>query len=132
MMDKHLVFYDGSCGFCDSIVQFLLRIDHQRKFVFAPLQGETAKKTMKTLPDTDSVVLVENYQTHPETRIRSAAVFRILWLAGGFWAIPGVLCFLPSVLFDWGYNLVAKNRHRLFKRTECVIPNPSDKERFLP
>jgi predicted DCC family thiol-disulfide oxidoreductase YuxK len=133
---RHLVFYDGQCGLCDHIVQFLLRVDKHEIFVFAPLQGETAEKLLAGLPENfkqiDSIILVENYQSpQPEIYVLSKAVFKICWLLGGVWALIGSLSFLPSYLFDWGYRLVAKNRHRFFPITECVIPSASQRERYL-
>ncbi|MBA2367952.1 MAG: DUF393 domain-containing protein [Candidatus Protochlamydia sp.] len=133
---KHLVFYDGECGLCDHVVQFLLNADTQEIFVFAPLQGETAKKLLAALPSSlkqaDSIVLIENYESiDPEIYVLSKAVFRITWLLGDAWAIIGTLSFLPSFLFDWGYRLVAKNRHRFFPITQCVIPRADQKERYL-
>lgn len=132
---KHLVFYDGECGLCDRTVQFLLKADKKEIFAFAALQGETAKKMLKDLPDNqknvDSVILIEDWQTNPCVYIRSKAVFRMLWLLGGGWAILGLLNFLPAILFDWGYCLIARNRHRLFSKTECPLPNPQTRHRFL-
>ena len=133
---NHLVFYDGECGLCDHIVQFLLRVDKEEVFVFAPLQGKTAEKFLAGLPldykQADSIILIENYQlSDPEVYVLSKAVFRICWLLGGVWALIGALSFLPSFLFDWGYRLVAKNRHRFFPITECVIPSVNHRDRYL-
>src|SRR4051794_17497151 len=35
----HLVLYDGVCGLCSRLLQFLLRHDHRRVFCFASLQS---------------------------------------------------------------------------------------------
>lgn len=135
-MNKHLVFYDGRCGFCDKVVQFLLRRDRKKVFVFAPLQGTTAAKILQDLPPSlktiDSLILVENYQT-PEQKfyLLGKGAFRICWLLGGMWRLLGWVSFLPSFLYDWGYRIVARNRHRIFPNDSCVIPNPADKDRFL-
>ncbi|MDP1835709.1 MAG: DCC1-like thiol-disulfide oxidoreductase family protein [Chlamydiales bacterium] len=132
-MYDHLVFYDGECGLCDQIVQFLLHIDKDKKFAFAPLQGETAKELMPNPPDADSIVLIENFRKGGrETYIRSKAAFRILWLIGGVWSVVGVKNFLPAWMFDWAYNIVAANRHKWFQQTSCVVPDAGDKSRFLP
>lgn len=133
---SHLVFYDGECGFCDQIVQLLLRLDKKELFVFAPLQGETAREILPELPDryknVDSLILVENYQSsHRSVYMQAKAAFRILWLLGGGWVLIGWLNFLPSFLFDWGYRLVARNRYRLFGQA-CLVPRADQKERFLP
>lgn len=136
-MGKDLVFYDGECGFCDQVVQFLLRHDQNKIYVFAPLQGEMAKKLLKKLPEeyktVDSLVLVEDYLSeNPTYYVMGKAAFRILWQLGGFWTLVGSLNFLPSFLYDWGYRLVARNRQEISKKLSCQIPDPSQKDRFLP
>lgn len=136
MSGEHLVFYDGKCGLCDQAVQFLLKVDHRKTFIFAPLQGVTAKKYLQNLPEevkkADSVVLIENYRNaSPQVLIFGKAAFRIMWLLGGFWTLLGWISFLPSFLYDWGYRLVARNRHRFFRQDLCVIPSKETKDRFL-
>jgi predicted DCC family thiol-disulfide oxidoreductase YuxK len=136
-MAKHLVFYDGECGFCDYIVQFIMKQDSKELFDFAPLQGTTAAKMLKQLPpeivNKDSLILIEDYQTsHSHVYVLGKGAFRICWLLGSAWAIPGMISFLPSFLYDWGYRLVAKNRKKLFKNESCVIPTKEKKDRFLP
>lgn len=136
-MGKHLVFYDGTCGLCDHSVQFILNHDKDALFDFAPLQGSTASMTLSTLPpkvkDADSLILIEDYRSdQAEIYIYGKGAFRILWLLGGAWSIPGAISWLPSWLYDWGYRLVAKNRHSLFDNDRCVIPPLDQKNRFLP
>ena len=133
----HLVFYDGNCGLCDQVVQVLLKVDTDEIFVFAPLQGTTAVQYLQHLPpeqkNLDSIILVENFRSNrPQTFVLSKAVFRICWLLGRLWSVLGLLSFLPSIFFDWGYRLVARYRHQLFPQTSCVIPSSDQKERFLP
>ena len=133
----HLMFYDGQCGLCDRIVQFLLRADRKEQFLFAPLQGTTAATVLKDLPDeyktVDSLVLVENYQ-QPDQRfyVMGRGAFRILWILGGWWMLLGWIAFLPPILYDWGYRMVARNRHRLFTGDVCELPDPNKRKRFLP
>lgn len=134
---RHLVFYDGECGLCDYIVQFLLKADKHNQFVFAPLQGETAKALLKNLPlemkGKDSLILIENYQTEGRKYyLFGRGAFRICWLLGGWWRLLGWLSYLPSWLYDWGYKLVARNRHYFFKNESCYLPRKNQKDRFLP
>lgn len=133
-MKNHLVFYDGHCGLCDRTVQFLLKIDTDKNFVFAPLQGETAKILLLSLPEVyksaDSLILMENYNSNPQFYVLGKGALRICWLLGGPWAFLGVLNFLPSFLYNWVYRIVAHNRRKLFK-SACVLPDPSLKDRFL-
>lgn len=130
---KHLVFYDGACGFCDHVVQWLLKKDQKQIFLFAPLQGKTADTLLQGISREDSLVLVENYQTpYQKTYLFGKAAFRILWLLGGFWTLLGWISFLPPFLYDWGYRLVARNRHRFLSKEVCPLPDPKQRERFLP
>ncbi len=134
---SHLVFYDGTCGLCDRIVQILLKIDEHQRFVFAPLQGQTADKYLQNLPpefkNVDSLILIENYRSsQPKTYVLAKGALRIAWLLGGVWVFVGWLSFLPAFLFNWAYRLVARNRHRFFPQTECLLPQPNQRERFLP
>jgi predicted DCC family thiol-disulfide oxidoreductase YuxK len=135
----HLVFYDGECGLCDHVVQWLLKEDQQQQFLFAPLKGVTAAKKLQNVPErvktADSIILIENYQQPDEmTYVYGKAALRICWLLGGAWAIPGVLSFIPAFLYDWMYWIVARIRYRLFgKKLVCPLPDTHiDKSRFLP
>lgn len=134
---QHLLFYDGQCGLCDRVVQLLLKLDRKRLFVFAPLQGPTAADRLKGLPaeyrQVDSIVLIEKFrQSNAQTYVMSQAVWRICWLLGGPWTLLGWLYLLPGWVFDWGYRLVARNRHWLLPQRECVLPDPAQRDRFLP
>jgi predicted DCC family thiol-disulfide oxidoreductase YuxK len=134
---KHLVFYDGECGFCDYSVQFVINQDFMEIFDFAPLQGSTAAKTLTAIPgemkNKDSLILIEDYKSsHPQYFILGKGAFRICWLLGGFWSIPGIISFLPSFLYDWGYRLIARNRKKLIKNISCIVPSKEKQHRFLP
>ena len=133
-MKNHLVFYDGECGICDQSVNVLLKIDLNKLFVFAPLQGETANEVLKELklPRPDTLILVENY-TSPQhhTEMYAKAVFRICWLLGGWWSVFGVFSFLPGWSINWAYKIVAYNRHRLNTKISCTLPDPNQADRFL-
>ncbi len=134
---SHLVFYDGNCGLCDRTVQFLLKQDKEQCFVFAPLQGKTAAHYLKNLPAeirfTDSLILIENYHSpYPRISILAKAALRIAWRLGWPWLLVGWLSIFPSWMFDWMYRLVATNRHYFFPQTQCMVPPPDQKNRFLP
>ena len=40
---QHLLLYDGVCGLCDHLVQFVLAHDRRGVFDFAPLQSATGR-----------------------------------------------------------------------------------------
>lgn len=126
---KHLVFYDGKCGLCDGVVQFLLRVDSKERFVFAPLGGRHAKRLIGE--ESSSIALVEDFEEegkHPPLFAGKAAL-RILWLLGGPWRLVGWVYFLPRLFYEWAYRFIARHRYRFFGKTECVIPSKS--HRFI-
>ncbi len=133
-MNDHLVFFDDECPLCHKAVRHIIEIDEHKRFLFAPLRGETARGILagpqKSLKSSNSLVLAENYQsTERRFWIRSHAIFRIYWLAGNGWGLVGILSFLPRWLGDFFYHWVAAHRHQ-FKLQIPETITPAD--RFLP
>ena len=132
---KHVIFYDGQCPLCNRAVRFILSVDRDKKFYFAPLKGQTAEKKLANFflknSELDTLVLLQNYETRNEKlMIEGKGALRVLWLLGGKYTLLGWLSFLPSFLFDPFYRLVARNRFRLFHgRGPFTFPNDN---RFLP
>src|SRR6185437_6716448 len=129
-----VILYDGVCGLCNRTVQFILKRDRKDLFRFAPLQSEFAKKTLLRHPQiTDkfgSVCFVSNAGQPGElVEIRSAAAISIGRELGAFWRIlSNVFSILPESLRDWGYDLVARNRYRIFgKYDTCPLPKAQDR-----
>ena len=138
-----LLLYDGTCGFCASSVQWVLRRDRQGTLRFAALQGETARPILARHPELagiDSVVWVEGSPDAHEAReareivlARSAAAMAVGRYLGGPWSVAAQLAGLvPRGVRDWGYDLIARHRHQLTRKgPECLIPTPEEKARFL-
>lgn len=133
-----LLFYDGVCGLCDRLVQFLLKRDRTGRIRFATLQGELARTTLAPRgidpSDLDTVYVVANWQT-PDERLlaRSRAVLHALAQLGPGWrAFATVARVVPPPLADAMYRLVARSRYRLFGRYDtCPLPRPEWRARFL-
>jgi predicted DCC family thiol-disulfide oxidoreductase YuxK len=132
-----ILLYDGVCGLCNEWVQFTLVRDSQGKFRFAPLQGETAARILerhgKDPRELDTVYLVLAPDTAEEQLLTKArAILTVLHHLGGGWRLISWLRVLPRPLLDFGYDLVARNRYRLFGRKEsCPLPDPAQAPRFL-
>ena len=134
---KRLVLYDGECVLCNSSVDLLIRLDTENRFLFAPLQGETAEQVLerheRSADRLDSIVYVRGFESEDE-RIyeKSTAVLRALGDLGGAWWILSWMRVLPEVLRNWVYDLVANNRYRWFGQyDQCRIPDSADRDRFL-
>src|SRR6185436_14502522 len=120
--DHPIVFYDGDCGLCDRFVRWMLRRDRrERRYRFAPLQGETARR----------MIHVES--GHAGEHRRSTAALRAIAGLGGVWRGAGLLLLVPAALRDGVYRAVARHRYRWFGRAPaCGAPSTDERGRFLP
>lgn len=133
MKKKHLIFFDGECPLCHRAVRYILEIDVGKRFLFAPLNGETAQEILigpqAPLRKANSLVLVEDYQsTERRFWVRSRAILRIYWLTGNGWGVIGVLSFLPGWIGDLLYRWLAAHRHQF----KLKMPEEQPRDRFLP
>jgi predicted DCC family thiol-disulfide oxidoreductase YuxK len=133
-----ILLYDGVCGLCDRLVQFVLKRDARGKFRFAALQSEFAARVLRRHDvkpeELDTVYMVLDFELSGERlTARSDATICIFRELGGFWGVmAGLMRLVPRALRDWGYNRVARNRYRVFgKYDACVLPGEKYRERFL-
>lgn len=117
---------------CNSFVDLIIRVDRKKQFLFAPLQGETAKKMLPPLSDDArewSMIYLDERGVHDQSDA-SLEVYRRL--GGIFWPLSLAL-YLPRALRTPLYRLIAENRYRLFgKKDACRIPTAEERARFLP
>ncbi len=132
-----IVLYDGLCGMCDGIVQFLLRHDTKDLFRFAPQQSEFAQQTLarhaldaRTI---ETICLIEDFNLPTERVLtKSDATLQIARGLGGIWKVFLLARLLPHSLRDVAYDFVARNRYHVFgRRTECRLPSAKDQHKFL-
>ena len=131
-LPPRIVLYDGVCGLCGKTVRWLLARDRGRLW-YAPLQGETATRLRALHPripvQLDSVVLVEAGQVY----LRSKVFLRAARHLTRPWRWAYAFRWLPGVLLDPMYWLVAKLRYRLFGKFDaCRLPTATERARFLP
>lgn len=126
---QDIVFFDGVCGLCNSFINRLLA--SRGDFLFAPLQGEVAKKILDDKDRTELASIV--FLQHGVVYRQSEAVLRILAHIGGIYSLFSLFVIVPRPLRDFFYNTVGRNRYRIFgKKESCRIPTPEERARFLP
>jgi predicted DCC family thiol-disulfide oxidoreductase YuxK len=133
-----IILYDGVCGLCNRLVQFVLKHDLRDHFRFASLQSDFAARVLRrhgASPEPlDTMYVVLDYAA-PEERLvsRSDAAVMVVRELGRTWNIlAAALRLLPGWLRNWSYHAVARNRYRLFGRYDsCPIPNRNDRGKFL-
>ena len=130
--DKNIILFDGVCNFCNSIVNFIIRQDRKKVFLFASIQSETGQAILKKFDREtkamDSFILYENGKIYE----RSTAGLRLYNKLPWWWKWTQVFWIVPRFLRDAVYNLISRNRYKWFgKKDECMVPSPGLRERFL-
>jgi predicted DCC family thiol-disulfide oxidoreductase YuxK len=118
-MEK-ILFFDGVCVMCNSLVSFVLKYDTKHLFKFATLQGNAARERIPgyTHGDLKTVVLVDESGIHTE----SDAIIGLLIGLGGLFKAAMLLKIFPKKIRDYVYRFIAKNRYRWFGQTEhCAL-----------
>jgi predicted DCC family thiol-disulfide oxidoreductase YuxK len=130
--DTALLVFDGVCVLCSASARFILKRDRARRFRFATAQSPLGQalfrhygldaQTFET-----NLVLIEGRAYGKLDTVVAAG--REL---GGVWRALALLRVLPRSVADWLYDGVARNRYRLFGRTErCMMPPPEWRDRFI-
>ena len=133
-----IILYDGVCGLCNRLVQFVLKRDSHDRFRFASLQSDFATRVLRrhgAAPEDLDTMYVVLGQGLPGEHLaaRSDAVVVAMQEFGGLWKVLSMtLRGLPGWLRNWAYNLLARNRYRIFgKYDSCPIPSEKDRGKFL-
>jgi predicted DCC family thiol-disulfide oxidoreductase YuxK len=127
-----IILFDGVCNLCNGAVQFIIKRDRKKRFVFASLQS-TFGKTQLVKAGLDpyslqSILVID----HDRFFQRSDAAIKIADNLNGFWSFLSVFRFVPKFIRDGVYNFIARYRYRIFGRQDqCMIPTPELKARFI-
>ena len=136
-LTSDIVLYDGVCGLCNRLTAFVLPRDRRGRFRFAALQSPFARDLLarhgRDARDLDTLyVLVTDGPDGERLLRKSRAALHILSQLGGPWRLSVLLAPWPTRLLDMAYDLVARNRYRIFGKYEtCLVPSPEWRDRFL-
>jgi predicted DCC family thiol-disulfide oxidoreductase YuxK len=134
---EHLILYDGVCGLCNRLNQFVVVRDTRAAFDFASLQSSAGRSVLqrfgRATENLTMFYVVLNYRSESPVLLSKAHAvsFVIKTLrAGGPWL--RVFRILPNALLDLGYDLIALTRYRLFGRSaSCLMPSEEFRRRFI-
>jgi predicted DCC family thiol-disulfide oxidoreductase YuxK len=129
--DDDIILFDGVCIFCSYWIRFIAKRDRAQRFRFTPIQSDYGSRLARTFginpddPDTNAVV------HGGVVYFKSDAALTVLSLLPG-WSWARVLLLTPRALRNPIYDLIAKNRYRIFGRTEaCMIPDTAMRARVI-
>jgi predicted DCC family thiol-disulfide oxidoreductase YuxK len=129
--DDDVILYDGVCVFCSRWIRFIAARDVDGRFRFTAIQSDYGRRLAQafginpTDPDTNAVV------HGGVATFKSDAALTVLSQLPG-WQWVHLLRALPKPLRDAVYNLVARNRYRIFGKYEvCFVGDASFRNRVL-
>ena len=127
-----IILFDGVCNFCNRFVDIVIRRDLGGIFKIGALQSEVGQKILQEIgmPEEDpySFILIDNGKIWT----KSEAILRIVRHLDGLRPIAYILTMIPRLLSDAAYDMIARNRYRLFGRSNtCRLPSPEERDRFI-
>jgi len=129
--DDDVILYDGVCVFCSRWIRFIAARDTSQRFRFTAIQSGYGTRLAQAFgidprdPDTNAVI------HRGVAYFKSDAALTVLSNLPG-WGWVWVLRAVPKPLRDAVYDLVARNRYRIFgKYDACFVPDAGMKPRVL-
>ena len=129
--DDDVILYDGVCVFCSRWIRFVAARDKARRFRFTAIQSGYGTRLAQAFgidpadPDTNAVI-------HGGVAyLKSDAVLTVLGALPG-WSWTRALRAVPKPVRDAVYNIVARNRYRIFgKYEECCVADAGFADRVM-
>ncbi len=125
MNQKDTLLMDGDCGLCTHTAVFINpRLKQPNSVRFIAIESEEGQEIIKTFSEklqaADSVYLIRNGKAY----MRSAAAIRCLLYMKWYYSMWFPLAWIvPLPLRDIVYRIVARHRHKVFKRpATCIFP----------
>jgi len=119
MKSKIVIYYDGICFVCSSVINALIKMDKNNILYFSPLQSDYAKSSInkKFLKEMDSVIVRKNEKVFS----KSYAAFVVLRELRS--PLRYLFYLVPTFFADFIYDFIAKRRYSWFgKKEECIFP----------
>jgi predicted DCC family thiol-disulfide oxidoreductase YuxK len=129
--DDDVILFDGVCVFCSRWVRFIADRDKAKRFRFTTIQSAYGARLAQALgidlddPDTNAVI-------HGGLAYKKSdgALTVLSHLPG--WGFTRALFAVPKPLRDAVYNLIARNRYRIFGKFDaCIVPDAKLRARMI-
>ena len=129
--DDDVILFDGVCIFCSRWVHFVMARDKAARFRFTPIQSPYGARLAQALGidagDPDSNAVIHGGVAY----FKSDGALTVLSQLPG-WSWVRLLFAVPRPLRNGVYNLVARNRYRIFGKCDaCIVPDAALRARVI-
>ncbi len=130
--DHPLIVFDGVCVLCSRFARFVIEHDRDRAFRFATAQGPLGQNLFRhyglDTTEFETNIVIIGGEAWGELDAFAQVMARLprpwRWLRVAGW--------IPEPLSGWLYRRIAKNRYRLFGKTDsCMVPPENWRDRFI-
>jgi predicted DCC family thiol-disulfide oxidoreductase YuxK len=127
-----VVLFDGVCNLCSYIVQFIIKRDKKKQYLFASLQGLFGQQVLKQFHQPgnqlNSFILLKDGKIFTQ----STSALKVAKELSGLWKILYVFIIIPPFIRNAVYQFIASNRYKWFgKKNECWLPTSEISLRFI-
>lgn len=131
-MNRPVLLYDGYCRLCSGAVQFVLKHERGPQILFCALQSPAGQQLLRQyqlpVPDPQTLAFIVNGRCTTGYR----AVAEVTSYLRFPWSAFRMIRLLPAFIGVNAYRLLARNRNRIFGKTEqCMVSLPGAENRFM-
>ena len=117
-INRDFLFLDGDCGLCHRLATFMdKRMKKGANIGYRPNNSADAKRVIASMPSnyikSDTVYLIRNGKPYMKS---SAAIRCLLYMKWHYRLLYPFCWIVPLPLRNIAYNIVARFRHKIFKR----------------
>lgn len=109
------VFYDGYCGLCHGFVRHVINIDNKNNIYFTTVQS------VKEYKDNIDSIIVKSDKGDMYYKY-NAVRFIYKNIGGIFTLMSYAMYIIPDPLGNFFYDIIAKNRYKIFGKKDNVCP----------
>ena len=128
-MEKIIVVFDGFCVLCNKYVHWASKKYPSKNIYFTNFESSFINKNYPELTLGDTVFVINNKN---KVLKKSAAIKHCIRFLKINPIVKFFVLILPDFLLDIFYNLISKNRYKIFgKYDSCTIPKNINKSNIL-
>ncbi|WP_442265269.1 thiol-disulfide oxidoreductase DCC family protein [Tenacibaculum sp. ZS6-P6] len=130
LLEKYvIVLYDGTCGFCNQSILFILNKKPSDRLRFISQQsniGKQIKLQFNINEQLDSIFLIENQIVYTKAN----GFLKILSHLNSKWYYISYLKYVPNFISNPVYDLIAKYRHQFISKS-CRLLSLEERKYFI-